>query len=183
MYQTGDPGYDFYVVLSGAVAVVGHPRGDDQPVVRVHGARRFLGALDLFSDDRRVVRTAVVIRAGEVLRLSVNQLRTVFAQDAELREVVQRAYLVRAAIGYELGADLRIVGRSSSPDTRRLREWADAHGLRADVVDLDAGDDAHPLLDQLGLSEADLPVVVSRTGRVLHDPEDTELSQALLARD
>ena len=83
LHRPGDPGYDFHVILSGAVAVVGHPRGDDQPVVRVHGPRRFLGALDLL-DSQPVARTAVVIRNGEVLRLSVDQLRAVSAEDAEL---------------------------------------------------------------------------------------------------
>lgn len=178
LYRPGDPGYDFHVVLSGAVAVVGHPRGPEQPVVRVHGARRFLGALDLF-DDQRVARTAVVIRAGEVLRVTVDQLNAVFTQDADLRAVVQRAYLVRAAIGYELAADLQLIGRSSSPDTRRLRTWAGAHSLRTELVDLDADDDAGPLLGQLGLTEADLPVVISRTSGVLHNPSDAEVEQAL----
>jgi hypothetical protein len=55
------------VVLSGRVAVVGYSASAsaaDQPTVRVHGARRFLGELDLFSSVP-VVRTAVVIQAGE----------------------------------------------------------------------------------------------------------------------
>ena len=179
LYRPGEPGYDFHVVLSGAVAVVGRP-GAGEPVVRVHGAGRFLGALDLF-DDRRVLRTAVAIRAGEVLRLTVDGLRTMLAQDAELRELVQRAFLVRHAIGYELAADLRIVARSDSPDARRLRDYAEVHGLTAALVDLDGGD-GDRFLAGLGVSEADLPVVVLPTGRVLRDPTDAELGQALRAR-
>ena len=98
LYRPGDPGDDFCVVLSSAVAVVGQPR-DDEAVVRVHGARRFLGALDLF-DDRPVKRTAVVVRSGEVLQLTVGQLRAVLDSDPQLEDVVLRAYLIRGAIGY-----------------------------------------------------------------------------------
>ncbi len=103
LYRPGDPGYDFYVVLAGAVAVVGHLAAAD-PVVRVHGERRFLGELDVFG-GQPVVRTAVVIRPGEVLRLTVDQLRTVLAEDAELRELVLRAFLVRRAMRFELSSE------------------------------------------------------------------------------
>lgn len=94
--------------------------------------------------------------------------------------MVQRAYLVRAALGYELAADLRIVGRSSSPATRRLQKWADARGLTADIMELDDGDDTDPRLRQMCLSEADLPVVrVTSTGAMLYDSDDAALDQAL----
>ena len=66
-----------------------------EPVVRVHGERRFLGALDL-SSSKPVSRAAVVIRAGEVFR---DQFKAVLATDAERRDLVLRAYLVRLAIG------------------------------------------------------------------------------------
>lgn len=177
LYRPGEPGYDFHVVLSGAVAVVGRPKAR-KPVVRVHGKKRFLGALDLF-EDRRVERTAIVIRAGEVLRLTVEQLRTVLAQDAELRELVQRAFLVRQAIGDELAADLRIVGRPGSPDTRRLQDYAGAHRITTDVAYVEAAGNKDRLLAELAVSEDDLPVVVLRTGRVLRNPDDAELDQAL----
>jgi CRP-like cAMP-binding protein len=177
LYRPGDPGYDFHVILTGAVAVVGQ-LGPGDPVVRVHGERRFLGELDLFG-DHAVVRTAVVIRAGEVLRLTVEQLREVLADDAELRELVQRAFLVRRAIRFELAADLRIIGRSSSPATARLQEWAQEHGLTTDLVDLDAGEDS-TLAGEAGVAEADLPVVVvARTGTTLHHPDDADLDRTL----
>ncbi|WP_164700989.1 Na+/H+ antiporter NhaA [Modestobacter sp. KNN46-3] len=181
LYRPGDPGYDFHVILSGAVAVVGQLGGTD-PVVRVHGERRFLGELDLFS-SQPVSRTAVVIRAGEVLHLSQDQFRRVLAEDTELRELVQRAFLIRRAIRFELSADLRIIGRPGSPDTRRLREWAREHDLTTDLVDVEAGTDS-ALLDELGVSEADLPVVVvPRTGTTLRHPDEAALGRILGSTD
>lgn len=177
LYRPGDHGYDLHVVLSGAVAVIGHPGGAATPVVRVHGARRLLGELDLF-DEQPVVRTAVVVRAGEVLRLTVDQLRGLLASDPELRELILRAFLVRRAIRFELAADLRLIGRSSSDDLDRVRTWADARGLTTDLVDLDAGHEVDPLVHELSLSEDDLPVVVvRRTGQVLHDPTEADLER------
>ncbi|MFD4422816.1 Na+/H+ antiporter NhaA [Agromyces sp. NPDC058484] len=178
LYRPGDPGYDFYVVLAGAVAVLADPE-DRKRIVRIHGPRRFLGALDLF-DQTTVQRTAVVIRDGSVLRLTIEQLREVLAADDELRELVQRAYLIRHAIGLENIADVRIVGHVDNPQARRLREWADANGLSSVVIDLDSGDAAEAYMTKLGLVDSDLPVVVCpRAGAVLRDPDETQLREAL----
>ena len=178
LYRPGDTGYDFFVIVTGAVAVVGYLGRSEGPVIRVHGERRFLGALDILS-SKPVSRTAVVIRAGEVLQLTTDQLQTVLSTDVELRELVLRAYLARLAIGFEHSADLRILGRPGSSDIRRIQEYADARQLTTDVVDLDANGDGGRLLAELGATEADLPVVVSRSGRVLQNPREAQLDQAL----
>jgi NhaA family Na+:H+ antiporter len=177
LYQPGDAGYDFHVVLSGAVAVIGQLR-PNETVVRVHGARRFLGELDLLS-EQPVERTAVVIRGGEVLRLTVEQLRTVLTRDAVLRELILRAFLVRRAIRLQLAAELRVVGRAGSDDTRRIGTYAQARGLTTDIAEFDADGDANRLLCELGVSEADLPVVITRSGHVLSNPSDAELDRVL----
>lgn len=105
LYRPGDDGYDFYVVVSGAVAIVGYVGAVGRRVVRVHGARRFLGALDLLR-EHNAPRTAVVIRSGEVLRIPVEQFRTLLAGDDELRDLVVRAYMRREVIARSLVADL-----------------------------------------------------------------------------
>jgi Na+:H+ antiporter, NhaA family len=178
LYRPGDPGYGFHVVLSGAVAVVGRPGPGGPTVVRVHGQRRFLGALDLF-DEQTVVRTAVVLRPGEVLRLTVEEFRAALAADPGLRDLVLRAYLVRRGIRREMAADLRIVGRPDSPDTGRLQDYAAAHSLTTDVADPAADGHEDAVLADLGVTRADLPVVVARTGQVLSNPDDAELDALL----
>jgi CRP-like cAMP-binding protein len=180
LFREGDPGYDFQVVLSGTVAVVEDHGRADQRVVSVHGARRFLGELDLFS-DRPVLLTAVVLRAAEVLTVPDAQMRAAFAADRALKELVLRTFLIRRSMLLEMAADLRIVGRGDSADTARLRRWAGDHGLTAVVVDVDTEDDATALLADLDVAEDDLPVVVWRSERVLRNPTDTALAQLAAA--
>jgi NhaA family Na+:H+ antiporter len=182
LFREGDPGYDFQVVLSGAVAVVEHSGSPDQRVVSVHGERRFLGELDLFS-DRPVFLTAVVVRPAEVLTVPDAQVRTAFGADPALKETVLRAFLIRRSMLLERAADLRVVGRAASPDTARLRRFAEVHGLTVAVVDLDTEDDDTGLLADLGVTEDDLPVVVWRSERVLRDPTDAELAELVGAPD
>ncbi|GAB3302253.1 hypothetical protein GCM10027451_06330 [Geodermatophilus aquaeductus] len=175
LFREGDPGYEFQLVLSGAVAVVEHSGSADQRVVSVHGPRRFLGELDLFS-DRPVFLTAVVLRPAEVVTVPDARIRQAFAADRALEELVLRAFLVRRSILLELAADLRVVGRGGSGETTRLRRFAERSGLTAVVVDVEADDDARALLADLGVTDDDLPVVVWRSGRVLRRPTDAELA-------
>ncbi|NEK59409.1 Na+/H+ antiporter NhaA [Geodermatophilus sabuli] len=182
LFREGDPGYDFHVVLSGAVAIVEDHGRADQRVISVHGQRRFLGELDLFSDDP-VSLTALVIRPGEVIRVPDDRMHDVFRSDRALKELVLRAFLVRRSMLLELAADLRIVGRAGSPDSRRLQQYASARRLTAAFVDLDGSVDDAALLAELGVAEADLPVVVWRRGELLRNPTDAEVTAAIEGRD
>lgn len=166
LYRPGDEAYDFYVVVAGAVAVVGYVGAGGRRVVRVHGERRFLGALDLLR-DQRVLRAAVVIRAGEMLRVPVEQLRILLATDDELRDLVVRAYMRREAIGRHLSADLLILATPDDPRTQSIQDWAESHGLDTLVDDATSPSDTPGPLERLGLSADDLPVVLMPDGTVL----------------
>ncbi|MGY1691900.1 Na+/H+ antiporter NhaA [Geodermatophilus sp. SYSU D01105] len=180
LFREGDPGYDFHVVLSGAVAIVEDSGRPDQRVISVHGARRFLGELDLFS-GQPVSLTALVLRPAETVRLDHAGMKAAFTADPALKEMVLRAFLLRRSMLLELAADLRIVGRAGSVDSRRLQDYARDHRLSATFVDLESTGDGAALLAELGVSEEDLPVVVWREGRVLRNPTDAEVTAAVEA--
>ncbi|SET09060.1 Na+/H+ antiporter NhaA [Geodermatophilus poikilotrophus] len=182
LFREGDAGYAFHVVVSGTVAVVEDHGRTGQRVISVHGRHRFLGELDLFS-GQPVSLTALVLQPAEVLRVEREQLRAVFTADPALKELVLRAFLLRRSMLLELAADLRIVGRGGSPDSRRLQELARSRRLSAGFVDLDAGGDGAAVLTELGVTEDDLPVVVWRRGGVLRNPTDDEVLAAVEALD
>jgi len=73
-------------------------------------------------------------------------------------------------------AELRILGRPDAPDSRRLRDYAVVRGLPFTFVDLDRDADALPVLENLGIGEEQLPVVVCCGAQVLRNPSDEELS-------
>jgi Na+/H+ antiporter NhaA len=176
LFREGDPGYDFQVVLSGAVAVVENHGRSDQRLVSVQGPRRFLGELDLFS-DRPVFLTAVVIRPAEVLTVPDARIAEAFGADSALKELVLRTFLIRRSRLLELAADLRIVGLAGSGDAARLHRRATELGLSAAVVEVGDDDDVTGLLAELDVSEQDLPVVVWRSERVLRHPTEADLAE------
>src|SRR4051794_6287912 len=68
LFADGDASYDFFVVLSGKVAIIQSAGCEDENVLAVHGERRFLGELNLLTGEA-VYLTARVVEGGEVLQV------------------------------------------------------------------------------------------------------------------
>jgi thioredoxin reductase (NADPH) len=175
LYRQGDRNYDFMVVLAGKVAVVEGYGCPDECVVGVHGPRRFLGEISLLTGQTAFV-TAVVVEAGEILVVPVEQLRELVLEDQTLSDTILRAYLVRRSLLIEVGAGFRILGSCYSPDTRRLREFAARNRLPHRFIDLDQDVAAETMLRQLGIKADETPVVIWHENCVLRNPSNVELA-------
>jgi CRP-like cAMP-binding protein len=174
--ETFEPGADFVVVLSGAVALV-DGYGQENRVRGVHGRGRFLGGLGVLTGEARLL-TPVAQRPTEVLTVPGEALRAAFDANRELHDLVLRALLLRRA--YVLGmAEVRIVGSGSSAAARRLRELLTAGGVLYSWLDLDSDQLAADVLRDLGVGADETPVVITRDRQILRNPSEDELSRAL----
>jgi thioredoxin reductase (NADPH) len=177
LYREGDESPDFYVVLEGKVAVV-DGYGRDERIIGVHGPGRFLGELNLLIGQPSFV-TAVVREPGAVLAVPVEELRRMVAHDEALGDLILRAYLQRRNLLIGLGTGLRIIGSRFSPDTRRLREFAARNRIPHRWIDLEEDPSAERLLQTLGVSPQDTPVVIWRGEQVLRNPSTEELARVI----
>jgi thioredoxin reductase (NADPH) len=100
-------------------------------------------------------------------------------QDPVLGNVFLRAYLLRRSLMIGRGAGLRIVGSRYSPDTLRLREFADRNRLPHRWVDVDNDPQAEALLADLGVRPEETPVVLWRGETVLRNPSTAELARVV----
>jgi thioredoxin reductase (NADPH) len=176
LFREGDTLYDFYIVESGAVAIV-RGYGDENHVIAVHGRHRFLGELNLLT-GARVSLTAVVRDAGEVIRVPIRALRTLVSEDQEMSNLILRAMLARRSILIEVGGGARIVGSRYSPDSRRVREFLGRNRVPYQWVDLEDDVEADALLDAVGVTPTETPVLVGGEA-VLRNPSNAELARAL----
>jgi thioredoxin reductase (NADPH) len=176
LFEEGERGHPFFVVLDGRVAVVADRTGEAR-VIAVHGPRRFLGELGVLT-GQAAFYSAVVREDGEVLAVPVERLRALVAQDAALGDLILRAYLLRRELLIGLGAGFRIIGSRFSPDTRRLRELAARNRLPHRWIDLEEDPGAEKLLRGLGVSPDETPVVLWH-GQVLRNPSTSELARAI----
>ncbi|MFC4947599.1 Na+/H+ antiporter NhaA [Pseudonocardia sp. GCM10023141] len=178
LFREGDPGYDFFVVLDGLVAVVEDLDRASSRVLSVSGTGRFLGELNLLG-DQPVFLSAVVTRPGTVIDLDVAGLRAAFAESPRLHDIVLRAFLLRRSHLLADAADLRVIGRGADPLTGELRRWAAANAVTHAFTDLDEDTGAGSLLDELGVAATDTPMVTLRDGTILRRPSTDDLGRAL----
>jgi thioredoxin reductase (NADPH) len=84
LYREGDAGYDFYVVLAGAVEIVVNADGKERIIAR-HSPGRFLGELNLRT-GQRVFGSARVAEPGDVLAVPRDVFKRLIAPDTGLSE-------------------------------------------------------------------------------------------------
>ncbi|MGW3820122.1 FAD-dependent oxidoreductase [Streptomyces sp. NPDC005046] len=176
LIREGERCETFYVVLSGAVAIVENYGTPDEHLLRVHGPGRFIGELGLLN-GQVAFYTAVVRDPGEILALSMDQLRDLVTRDATLGDVVLRACLGRRALLVGQGAGFRIIGSRYSPDTRRLREFAARNRLPHRWIDLETDKEAEALLRRFGVGPEQTPLVIWRDTALLRNPSNAELAR------
>jgi thioredoxin reductase (NADPH) len=176
LFGEGDAHYDFFVILSGQVAIVeGYDSGRER-TIGVHGERRFLGELNLLTGQAAFL-TAVVMADGEVLAVPPERLRELVTHDTNLGDLILRAFLLRRSVLIGLGAGFRIIGSRYAPDTRRIREFAARNRLPHHWIDLEQDTEAEALLRELGVSPEETPVVIWRGREVLRNPSNVELAK------
>jgi len=177
LYREGDSGYDFYVVLAGAVEIVVKDQGKEKVIAR-HDARRFLGELNLLT-GQRVFVSARVAESGEVIVVPRDALRRLIATDPSLSDKILAAFLARRAILMSGAASaIRVIGSRFSPDSTRVREFLVRSGIPHEWLDPDTDSDVERLLREFGIASQDLPVVIA-TGMVLRRPTPGVLAEYL----
>src|SRR5262250_339696 len=144
LFREGDRAYDFIVVLSGTVSVVDHEGGVVRELATL-GSGRFVAELNILTGGR-VFATAVVQEPGSVLVVPVDRLQQVIAKDQQLSDVIVQVILRRRQWFVQHRAGLQILGSRTSPDARRLREFAAYNRLPHVWVDLDTNPDAAAVL-------------------------------------
>src|SRR5437870_1692613 len=93
IFEQGESSPDFFVVLSGAMSIVQPSDGEEIPIT-VHREGEFTGEANMLSGRRSLVR-ARMTEAGELLEISAAALRKIVQSDADLSELLMRAFILR----------------------------------------------------------------------------------------
>ena len=176
LIQEGDDSYDFFVVESGAVAIV-RGYGTENRVIAVHGPRRFLGELNLLTGGRPYL-SAVVRDGGEVIRVPVSRFKRFLRNEEKLANLIFAAYMARREILIEVGGGAVLIGSRYSSDSVRLREFLARNRQPYQWIDLEQDAEAEELLRSLAIDPSETPVVIV-AGRTLRNPTNAELAAEL----
>jgi thioredoxin reductase (NADPH) len=122
----------------------------------------------------------VVTQPGEFLELDNDAMRVLVARDAELSEILLRAFILRrlALIKHGYG-DLVLMGSRHSAQTLQLREFLSRNGHPHTYIDLDTDANAQAILDRFNVKASEIPVIISNAGDVLRNPSLQGLAKCL----
>ena len=167
------------MLLSGSMEIVQPDFDGGERTVATHGPGHFTGELTMITGQRSLALGRVT-EPGEFLELSGDELRSLVARDAELSEILMRAFILRrlALVSHGLG-NVILLGSNHSAQTLNLREFLSRNGHPYTYIDLDNDRDSQTLLDRFHVKLSEVPVVVCNTRGVLRNPSIQKLAGCL----
>ncbi len=178
LFEPGDTNVPFFVLLSGAIEIV-MPGLDGERPVATHGPGEFTGELTMIS-GRKCLARGRVTEPGEFLELGGDCLRTLIARDAELSEILMKAFILRRVELISRGqGNLVLLGSRHSAQTLRLREFLGRNGHPYTYVDLDTDKTSQEILDRFSVTPDEIPVIICGAGYVFRNPTTQKLADCL----
>jgi thioredoxin reductase (NADPH) len=178
LVEVGQQGFPFFLVLSGSVeSVQSSCEGETQ--FAVIGAGQFTGEVSLVS-GQPALSLLRVVEAGEVVEVERGVILARAQTDAELGEILLRAFVLRRVriLATHQGGPV-ILGSLRCGQTLRVKEFLTRNSYPYSYVDLDREADVQALLDRFQVHPGDIPVVVCRGQLVLRNPTNAEVAECL----
>lgn len=180
LYQRKQKDLDFFIFIEGGGEVLETlPNGEKHRVTKLE-RHQFSGELTMFNNHESLVDLRVAVES-RVLRIPRKNFRRLLIGEAELSEIITRAFILRrtAFITHELAA-ATVVGESHSADTIRILQFLRRNGtpVRALYTDADT-EKAAKLIGVCGREKSHLPMVVYGKNLVLDNPTNRQLGDAL----
>ena len=178
LVEAGERHPGLLLVLSGSVEVVRPGIAGEEPIV-VHTPGQFSGEMSSLRGLGSVVR-ARVREEGEILVIDDERLRDIVQTDAELSEILMRAFILRRVglIASQRGGVV-LIGSRHSADTLRLQQFLTRNAFPYVSIDVERDPAVQALLDRFHVSVDDIPVVLCRGEQVLKNPGNEEIAACL----
>lgn len=178
LIEPGQTARPFFVILEGELEAV-LPNEPDRPVVTLGGHGQFSGEINTLTGRSAIVRIRVS-KPGEFIELDRNQMMALVQTDAEIGEIVMRAFIYRR-LGFVASGrgDVVLIGSVHSAGTLRIKEFLMRNGHPYNYMDLERDVAVEQLMKTFHVSAAEVPVVICRGKTVLRNPSNHDLAECL----
>jgi thioredoxin reductase (NADPH) len=178
LIEQGDTSMPFFVIIRGEVEIV-RPFGANETLITVHSNGQFTGDVNMLSGRRSLVR-ARAANPSEVIELDHKDLVRLVQNDAELSDILMRAFILRRVELIAAGVgDIVLIGSVHSAGTLRIKEFLMRNGHPYSYVDLEQDPDVQNLLDSFQIVANDVPVLICRGQLVLRNPGNQQIADCL----
>jgi thioredoxin reductase (NADPH) len=178
LIESGQTNVPFFVVKAGEIEVIRPSDLGDFLVAVVH-PHRFTGDISMILGRPALMRLRVS-ESGEVVQLTGDEMHALIQTDAEMSEVLMKAFIYRRIelIAQGIG-DALLIGSAQSAATLRIRTFLTRNGHPFKYLDLDRDADVRTLLDRFHLDPAEIPVLICRGEAVLKNPSNQTIADCL----
>ena len=178
LYEQGYSAAPFFVVISGELEVV-RPSVPVETIVTVYEPGQFTGEVGILSGRRSLFRVRTT-KPGKVIELNRQQVLALIQTDAELGEILMRAFILRRVELIAAGVgDIVLVGSIYSASTHRIKEFLMRNGQPYSYMDLERDADVQNLMDSFQISAGEIPVLICRGQLVLRNPSNQQIADCL----
>jgi thioredoxin reductase (NADPH) len=178
LIEQGDTSVPFFVVITGEIEIV-RPSGAAETLVTIHGSGEFTGEVNMLSGRRSLV-LARATKPGKVIELDHQQMLTLVQTDAELSDILMRAFILRRVELIAAGVgDIVLIGSTHSAGTLRIKEFLMRDGHPYSYIDLEHDPDVQNLLDSFKVSASEIPILICRGQLVLRSPSNQQIADCL----
>jgi thioredoxin reductase (NADPH) len=178
LVEVGQLSVPFFVVVSGQIQVVRRSAGLES-IVTAHAHGHFTGEVTMLSGRPAIVHIRVS-EDGELIEMDRAHLLALVQNDAELGQIIMRAFILRRLSLIARGlSDVVLVGSALSAGTLRIKEFLTRNGHPYAYLDLERDADVQNLLDQFHFDVDDIPVLICRGKTVLRNPTNQQIADCL----
>lgn len=178
LVEVGQLAPSLFALESGGLEVLQPRRGGVEPIA-THKPGEFTGEVSLLSGRRALVQVRAHT-ASDVIVVDRENLLNVVQSDAELSEILMRAFILRRAELIERGAgDVVLIGSAHCSGTMRIKEFLTRNGHPYAFVDLERDTGVQEMLDHFRVTLAEMPVVIGQNDVVLRNPNNHDLAREL----
>ncbi len=179
VFEPWQRGVDFFVVAEGAIEVYDPDPHGGPRVFTTATERQFTGELDLFNDRETLVGARAKVDS-RVLRIKRADFRRLVSAEADLGEIILRAFVLRrVGLIQHASGGVILIGAGHAADTLRLERFLVRNNFPHRLLDITVDPDAKSALDCFKLAESDLPVVIVHGDAVLRNPANVELADRI----
>jgi thioredoxin reductase (NADPH) len=179
LFERGAMKHSFYVLLAGALEL-STPAREGEMTATLREPGQFTGEVDMLAGRFSLVRTRAVADT-ELLEIDVPGLRRLVQIDAELSDIVLRAFVLRRVflVDHTLGGVI-LIGSNHSADTLRLKAFLVRNGHPHVYLDVERDPEVEALLTHFRVRVDDIPVLLCRDrDAALRNPTNAEVAAAL----
>jgi thioredoxin reductase (NADPH) len=178
LYEQGQSTAPFFVVVSGELEVV-RPSVPAETLVTVYEPGQFTGEVGTLSGRPSLFRVRAT-KPGKIIELDRQQMLALIQTDAELSEILMRAFILRRVELIAAGVgDVVLIGSTYSASTLRIKEFLMRNGQPYSYMDLERDPDVQNMLDSFLISAGEIPVLICRGQIVLRNPTNQEIAECL----